>query len=143
VRIRPATPSDQSTIVRLVRDANLNRMNLQWRNFLVAEDNGAVVGIGQVRTHGDGSRELASMVVVPSRRGDGIGTALIEELIVRHPAVVLHLTCRRELRGYYERFGFIRLESTEYPPYFKRLMPLVNFVAGIFGQQVLVMRRGV
>ncbi|HEY2941485.1 MAG TPA: hypothetical protein VGN09_03535, partial [Vicinamibacteria bacterium] len=67
VTIRPATQADQATIVRLVRRANLNRMNLRWPNFLVAESDGGVVGIGQVKTHRDGSRELASMVVVSER----------------------------------------------------------------------------
>ena len=141
VTIRPATKADQSTIVRLVREANLNRMSLRWPHFLVAEEDGAIVGIGQVKTHGDGSRELASMVVVPERRGLGIGRALIESLIARYPDEVLHLTCRRELGGYYERFGFRRLISSEYTPYFRRLIPTLNFVARLFRTQILVMRR--
>jgi N-acetylglutamate synthase-like GNAT family acetyltransferase len=141
VTIRPATQADQATIVRLVRQANLNRMNLRWPNFLVAESDGGVVGIGQVKTHRDGSRELASMVVVSERRGQGVGTALIEKLIAEHPNTTLHLTCRRELGGYYERFGFVRLRSSEYTPYFRRLIPIVNFLAGFFGQEILVMRR--
>jgi N-acetylglutamate synthase-like GNAT family acetyltransferase len=141
VTIRPATQADQATIVRLVRQANLNRMNLRWPNFLVAESDGGVVGIGQVKTHRDGSRELASMVVVSERRGQGVGTALIERLIAQHPNTTLHLTCRRELGGYYERFGFVRLPSSEYTPYFRRLIPIVNFLAAFFGQEILVMRR--
>src|SRR5213594_481541 len=117
--IRLAVSTDQRTIRALVRSAGINPMNLAWPNFLVAEEDGAVVGIGQVKTHGDGSRELASMVVVPERRGQGIGRALIESLIDRYPHEVLHLTCRRELGVYYERFGFRRLVSSEYTPYFR------------------------
>jgi amino-acid N-acetyltransferase len=138
--IRPATEADQATIVRLVREANLNRMDLHWPNFVVAEDDDAVIGIGQVKRHGDGSRELASMAVVPGRQGQGVGGAIIETLLAREPGV-LHLTCRRELEGYYARFGFRRLERAEYPPYFARLMPIVNLVARLFGTRILVMRR--
>jgi N-acetylglutamate synthase-like GNAT family acetyltransferase len=94
--IRPATEADQPTIVRMIREARLNRMSLQWPNFVVAEEGGAIVGVGQVKAHGDGSRELASIAVAPARQGEGIGRALIEALLAREPGT-LHLTCRREL----------------------------------------------
>ena len=48
----------------------------QWPNFVVAEDGGTIVGIGQVKTHGDGSRELASIAVIPARQSQGIGGRL-------------------------------------------------------------------
>ena len=140
--IRPATAADQPTISRLIKEANLNRMSLEWPHFVVAEEEGAIVGLGQVKPHGDGSRELASIAVVPARQGEGIGSAIIKTLLARESGVVLHLTCRREMGGYYERFGFRRLATAEYPPYFKRLMPIVNVVARLFGTQILVMRRG-
>ena len=140
VTIRPAIEADQPTIVRMVREANLNRMDLHWPNFVVAQDGDAIVGIGQVKQHGDGSRELASMAVVPERQGQGIGGQIIRTLIAREPGV-LHLTCRRELRGYYERFGFRLLTRAEYPPFFRRLMPIVNLIAPLFGTRILVMRR--
>jgi N-acetylglutamate synthase-like GNAT family acetyltransferase len=119
-------------------------MSLNWPNFVVAQedrkDDGEVVGVGQVKAHGDGSRELASIVVVPAHQGSGIGSAVIRTLLASHPGV-LHLTCRRELQGYYERFGFRRLDRAEYPPYFARMIPLVNLVGRFGGIQILVMRR--
>jgi N-acetylglutamate synthase-like GNAT family acetyltransferase len=140
LEIRPATAEDQATISRLVKDARLNPMSLDWPNFLMAEEGGEVVGVGQVKAHGDGSRELASIVVVPERQGGGIGSEVIRTLLASH-AGVLHLTCRRELQGYYERFGFRRLDRAEYPPYFARMIPLVNLVGRFGGFQILVMRR--
>jgi N-acetylglutamate synthase-like GNAT family acetyltransferase len=140
--IRPATSADQATIIRLIKEANLNRMGLKWPNFVVAEEDGAIVGLGQVKSHGDGSRELASIAVVPARQGQGIGSTVIKTLLAREQVVVLHLTCRRELGGYYERFGFRRLVAAEYPPYFRRLIPVINVIVRLFGTQILVMRRG-
>ena len=116
-------------------------MSLNWPNFVVAEEDGAIVGLGQVKAHGDGSRELASIAVVPARQGQGIGRALIAALIARYPNAVLHLTCRRELEGFYRRFGFRSLERAEYPPYFGRMIPLVNLIMRPFGTRILVMRR--
>jgi N-acetylglutamate synthase-like GNAT family acetyltransferase len=139
--IRPAIEADQPTIRRLINDARLNPMSLDWPNFVVAEDEGAIVGVGQVKAHGDGSRELASIAVVPARQRQGIGRALIEALLAREPGVILHLTCRRELQSFYERFGFRSLQPAEYPPYFRRFIPLVNLVMRLSGTQILVMRR--
>jgi amino-acid N-acetyltransferase len=141
LKIRPASEEDQPTIRRFVTDARLNPMSLNWPNFVVAEEDGEVVGVGQVKAHGDGSRELASIVVVPARQGHGIGSAVIRTLLATNPGGVLHLTCRRELQGYYERFGFRRLNPAEYPPYFGRMIPLVNFIGRFAGMQILVMRR--
>jgi N-acetylglutamate synthase-like GNAT family acetyltransferase len=139
--IRSATEADQPTIRRLIKAANLNRMSLDWPNFVMAEEDGEIVGLGQIKTHGDGSRELASIAVVPARQGQGIGGAIIEALLGREPNAVLYLTCRRQLEGFYTRFGFVRLERADYPRYFRRLIPIINFVARFFQTEVVVMRR--
>ena len=138
--IRPATLTDQETIRLLIKEAHINRMSLHWPNFLVAEDGGAIVGVGQVKTHGDGSRELASIAVIPARQSQGIGGAIIKALLARELGIV-HLTCRAQLQGYYERFGFRRLEPPEFPLYFRRMIPFINVVARLVGTRILVMRR--
>src|SRR2546428_12318467 len=140
--IRPATENDQSAIRRLIGEVRLPRMNLQWPNFVVAEEDGEVVGMGQVKSHGDGSRELASIAVLPKRQGQHIGSAVIKALLAREAGVVLHLSCRRELEGYYERLGFRRIERAAYPPYFRRTLSLVKPIVGLFGIHLIVMRRG-
>ncbi len=139
--IRPATEADQPRILRLIKEVRLPRMNLRWPNFVVAEEDGEVIGMGQVKSHGDGSRELASIAVVPARQDQGIGTAIIKTLLAREPGVVLHLSCRRELEGYYERFGFARLEPASYPPYFRRTTLLFSRISPLFGIHLIVMRR--
>jgi N-acetylglutamate synthase-like GNAT family acetyltransferase len=139
--IRPATENDQPAIRRLIAEVRLPRMNLQWPNFVVAEEDGEMVGMGQVKSHGDGSRELASIAVRPKRQAQHIGTAVIKALLAREEGVVLHLSCRRELEGYYERFGFRRVERAAYPLYFRRALSLVKPIVGLFGIHLIVMRR--
>jgi len=138
--LRDATIEDQPTIRQIVRAANINPTGLDWPRFIVAEDAGAIVGVGQVKPHRDGTRELASIAVLPARQGQGIGTAIIQDLVRREKAT-LHLTCRSRLQGYYERFGFRRLESRDYPPYFARMLPILNTLGRFFRVQVIVMRR--
>ena len=139
--IRPATEKDQPAIRHVVAEVHLPRMNLQWLNFVVVEEDREIVGMGQVKSHGDGSRELASIAVVPKRQGDGVGTAVIKTLLGRELGVVLHLSCRQELEGYYERFGFRRVERAEYPPYFRHTTGMATLITRFFGIHLIVMRR--
>ena len=138
--IRDAAVKDSATIRGIVRAANINPTGLDWPRFLVAEDGDEIVGVGQVKQHRDGTRELASIAVIPDRQGQGIGSAIIRELLGRETGVV-HLTCRSQLQGYYERFGFRRLEPREYPPYFARRMPMINAFLRPFRIRIIVMRR--
>jgi N-acetylglutamate synthase-like GNAT family acetyltransferase len=141
LRIRPATEGDQPTIGRFIKEAHLPRLNVHWPNFVVAEEDREIIGVGQVKSHSDGSRELASITVAPARQRAGIGAAVINALLAREAGVVLHLSCRRELESYYERFGFRRIAQAAYPPYFRRTTSLVNLITRNFGLHLVVMRR--
>lgn len=135
--IRPATADDQRAITALVRQAGINPMSLHWEHFLLAEDRGRIVSIGQVKMHRDGSRELASIATVSDRQREGLATAIIHALVAREPGT-LYLTCRASTCPFYERFGFRRVEQTEdLPSYFRRLMRVARIffnVAGLFGR---------
>jgi N-acetylglutamate synthase-like GNAT family acetyltransferase len=100
--IRPATEADQAEITRIVRSSNINPFGLHWPRFLIAEDQGRIVGVGQVKQHGDGSRELASIAVIPEYRHKGIATAIVNALLARESGV-LYLTCRRQMEPFNNR----------------------------------------
>jgi amino-acid N-acetyltransferase len=125
VTIRPATAADAWTIRRIVWQARINPTGLNWRRFLVAEEAGRVVGVAQVKPHAGGSRELASLAVVPERQGAGTGSALIRALLGREGRP-LYLSCRRELVSYYARFGFREVGWPELPPGLARRHRLAN-----------------
>ena len=121
-QIRPATQADQPAITAMVRAAGINPLSLHWPRFRVAEDAGRVVGVAQIKLHGDGSRELASLAVAPDRQGLGIGGALIQHLLAQPEGQPpLYLMCAHPLESYYIRFGFRRVERAEMPPYFRRM----------------------
>ena len=121
VVLRKATTRDRSTMWALVRRARLNPLGLDWRPFVIAEEAGQVIGIGQIKPHRDGSRELASLVVLRDRRGQGVGSLLIRSLLADQPPP-LYLMCDSPLEAYYTRFGFRRLQHTEMPRYFRRML---------------------
>jgi N-acetylglutamate synthase-like GNAT family acetyltransferase len=127
VVIREATEADQAAIRAIIREAQLNPMDLDWPRFLVAEDGGQIVGIGQVKPHGDGSRELASIAVVPGRQRGGIGRQIIRALLARE-AGPLYLVCMDDHETYYQQFGFRRVEVAALPRTFRRLYRLGRLV---------------
>ena len=120
--LQAATSAQAGAIQALVRAARLNPLGLDWRRFVVAlDENGAVVGCGQVKPHRDGSWELASIVVAPAWRGRGVARAVIEYLLVGSPRP-LWLTCVTTLAPFYARFGFRQVTAPgQMPPYFRRL----------------------
>jgi N-acetylglutamate synthase-like GNAT family acetyltransferase len=146
VVIRPATEADQAEIKRIVRSSNINPFSLRWPRFLVAEDQGRIVGVGQVKQHGDGSRELASIAGIPEYRHKGIATAVVNALLARESGV-LYLTCRRQMEPFYNRFGFVTAGREEVSPYFRRIAWATNpprFLARLFGfgeEGGLIMKR--
>lgn len=126
--IRRATAEDAREIRRLIWRVGINPLSLNWQRFLVAVDEaGRVIGTGQIKPHGDGTRELASIAVQPEWQGKGIGRAIIERLLAEN-ALPLYLTCRAEMEPYYLRFGFHALQATDMPPYFRRIYRLASLL---------------
>ena len=119
--LRMASESDSAVIRKLVHDARINPMNLDWRRFLIAESpEGKVAGIGQIKLHGTDLLELASIVVEPEYRGLGVARLIINHLLETHPKPV-YLMCRSQLESFYKKFGFRVLAVDEMPDYFRRL----------------------
>lgn len=134
--IRPARQSDRWTIRLIVWRARINPFDLAWQRFLVAEENGKLIGVGQIKPHADGSRELASIAVTLSHQHKGVASMLILALLANEQGLV-YLTCRAPLELFYARFGFRRATELELPPYFRRIARWSQ----VFRQPVLVMVR--
>jgi amino-acid N-acetyltransferase len=140
-RLRKAGRADRAAINRLIAGEHLNPMGIDWQRFLLAVDlDGRIAGCAQVKPHGDGTRELASLVVLPSYRGQGLARRLIETLQTEAQPP-LYLTCRSSLVSLYQRFGFRLVEDEELTPYFRRLKGLVSFLQRVarFSEGLAVM----
>jgi amino-acid N-acetyltransferase len=141
--LRQAAASDAVAIRQLIRDVRINPIGLDWPRFLLAVTlEGELIGCGQVKPHGDGTRELASIAVVPSWRGRGVARAIIERLLADHPGV-LYLTCMASNGPLYEKFGFRSIGTDEMPPYFRRLAHLARTFSALrlSPEKLLVMKR--
>ncbi len=144
VQVRSARETDSSAIKSLIHAMQLNPMDLNWRHFVVAEtSDGQFAGCGQVKTHSDGSRELASLAVVESMRKRGVARLIINDLTQNHPRP-LYLMCREELTVFYRQFGFEIVAESEMPAYFKRLARLTKMMKSLklMSERIMVMRLG-
>ena len=114
VIVRPAGEADRSTIQSVLRSAGLSWRRVQWPGFLVAEDQGQLIGVGQVRPLRGGGRQLARVAVVRERRGEGIGSKVIRALIARESGP-LYGICLLEMSSFYEQLGFTIATLHELP----------------------------
>jgi len=120
--IRKARKEDFPAIRKLIHSVQINPMGLDWRRFLVAfSAENEILGCGQIKPHGDGSIELASIAVQKHARGHGVARAVIEELLVREPIRPVYLMCRARLETLYVKFGFMAIGAAEMPHYFQQI----------------------
>jgi amino-acid N-acetyltransferase len=119
ITIRPALQEDQETITSFIRQAKLNPRNLHWQNFLVAEKDGEIVGIRQVKVYSQGTREVASGFVLPQYRRQGISAQLMKALLARVTGP-LYTMVNEKRSAYYEQFGFRRVEVSQLPSDFRK-----------------------
>ena len=118
ITIRPAVEADQPIIISLVQQAKLNPRNLHWEHFLLAEENGKILGIRQVKIHKQGTREVASGFVLPEYRRQGISAQLMNALLAREKGP-LYTMVNEKRSAYYEQFGFRRVDVNRLPSDFR------------------------
>lgn len=130
-QVRAARAEDEPAIKQLIRETRLNPMGLKWPNFVVAEDEqGQFIGCGQIKTHKNGVRELASIAVVKAWRGRDVATTIIAELLNR-ATFPLYLMCASHLVPFYEKFTFVEIKDAAAIPHpfrrFRRFIRMLNF----------------
>ncbi len=138
-RIRPARADEESIIRSLIRRERLDPMNVHWQNFLVAEEDSGIIGIGQVKPY-PGGRELGSLVVVPEHRRDGVGAAIINALIARENGPLV-LFCLAFRESYYAKFGFRCASLRDLPTSLKMKYAIGSFFTRLFGYGLITMAR--
>lgn len=138
--IREAHAEDDALIKQMIREAGLDRSKLIWQNFLMAEMDGQVVGIGQVRHHADGAKELGSLVTKKGYQSKGVAGQIIAALEARHEKP-MYLFCLNKMEPFYNRFGYQRIEDGRELPWALRRKYRLTHIVRLFGFCVLIMRK--
>jgi len=140
--LAPALEADFPAIKALVDETGINPMGLDWRRFVIARSaQGEFIGCGQLKPHGDGTTELASIAVKESWRRQGVASAIIAELLAAAPRP-LYLTCLEHNGSFYAKSGFRVIRGAELPKYFSRLSRLAGLVGFLtrMPEKMLVMK---
>ena len=140
--IRLARETEAAQIRDLIHLAGINPMGLDWKRFVVAvNDRDEMIGCGQLKPHGEGIFELASIAVYPEDRGKGVARLIIEHLLKDSPRP-LYLMCESSLGPLYEKFGFRGIPYEEMPRYFQRISKLAGLVTALARREerLLVMK---
>jgi N-acetylglutamate synthase-like GNAT family acetyltransferase len=107
MRIRRAAPPDRAPIRLLAGKLGLDYPGMEGDAFWLAEDDGETVGaIGLIR-HPD-CLELVGLGVGESRRGSGLGRALVGALLAETPGDVYLATI---VPDFFALCGFVRAPS--------------------------------
>lgn len=138
--IREARAEDEAIIKQMIREARLDPSKLLWQNFVMAEVNGGIVGIGQVRHHEDGARELGSLVTKKEYQGQGIAGEIIAALESRYNKP-MYLFCLGKMETFYNRFGYQRVEDGRTLPWALRRKYRLTRIMRLIGLRVIIMRK--
>jgi amino-acid N-acetyltransferase len=124
--IRPALQADVEDIVRIVNHYAEQNLML-WRTpeqiecvlsgFVVAEENGSVVGCGSLVELTPQLTEVRSLAVSPDYRGRGLGGQLVRHLVRRAREAGYEQVCALTLReGFFNRLDFTTVDRWALAP---------------------------
>jgi len=129
--LRSARESESTQIRDLIHLTGINPMGLDWKRFVVAvNERDEMIACGQIKSHGQGIPELASIAVHPEWRGQGVARAIIERLLNDSPRP-MYLMCESSMEAMYEKFGFRGVSYEEMPRYFQRISKLAGMVTAL------------
>jgi amino-acid N-acetyltransferase len=135
IAIRPARREDREAVVALMRGERLNPVGRNIMNFKVAESQGRIIGAAQMRKHGDGARELGSLIVAREWRRQGVASLLIGAWISDCADPIYMITASAHA-AHYDRFGFAPCAARRAPRSIR-----FNFMMGRLGRIVSLLMR--
>ena len=140
IQLRPALAEDQPTILAMIREARLDPTSLKWQNFTLAQSDGHIVGIAQIKPFAD-CREFGSFAVRREWRNRGVGKLLIETLLA-HETGDVYLMCNAPMMPYYRKYKFEQIGFDVAPGTLRRKL-LFTFLLRVFGVRIVCMKKGV
>ena len=142
MRVRRATPNDGARISELidlfVADGTLlprspEFVSMHAANFIVAEDEGEVVGCVHLDEYAPSLAELRSLAVDPRSHGGGVGRSLVaatEALARKRGYATLFAVSNDE--AFFNKFGF----AVEHIPELDRERSEVSRYKGVFAKKL-------
>ncbi|HXX53111.1 MAG TPA: GNAT family N-acetyltransferase [Thermodesulfovibrionales bacterium] len=108
INIRLATEADVPFIEKNLRKHNFDTGNLDYNQFVVATENGAIVGFGRITKAGE-MYKIGCIVVIEEKRGHGLGSSIVRYLLEYSPVKILYVVT--DLVDYFKGLGFVAMRE--------------------------------
>ncbi len=105
-RVRHATEADMPFIEETMKKYHFDAENLTYSDFVVATENGKIVGFGSLKKTG-GIYEVGCVVVVEEKRSRGIGQLIAKHLVDFAPVDRVYAMTDRV--DYFKKLGFVEI----------------------------------
>ena len=108
VSIRQAAKGDLAFIEENLRKHNFDTVDLDYSQFVIASENGVIVGFGRLTKAGE-MYKIGCVVVVEEKRGHGIGSSIVRHLLEYSPVKILYVVT--DLVDYFKGLGFVEMKE--------------------------------
>ncbi len=126
VTIRHATESDMVFVEENLKKYRLDEDDLDASQFVVAAENGDIIGFGGLRKTVD-IYDIGCVVVIEQGRRRGIGASIIRHLLEYAPVKTVYVVT--DLVNYFKRLGFTEAKTKP-----KELMRHLEIACGVKGR---------
>jgi len=115
-----AGPEDELAIRDLLKELEGDRSQLGMSRFYIAKVDNNLIGCVRTKIIGDGGLELASLAVNKKYQGRGIGSGLVEELLLKETERPIFLLTEQSKESFYKKFNFNIIAPSDLPSEFKK-----------------------
>lgn len=115
-----ASLEDEPAIFDLLKTLEGDRSKFDITRFYVAKIDNNLVGCVRTRMFAGGCLELASLAVNKNYQGKGIGSRLVEQLLLKELERPIFILTELNKESFYSKFNFNIIEPSELPDEFKK-----------------------
>lgn len=114
-----ANPEDEPAIFSLLKELGGDRSKFDITKFYVAKDGDMLIGCVRTKPVGASCLELSSLAVNRNYQGQGIGSRLVKELLLREAGRPIFILTELNKENFYKKFNFNIIAPRELPYEFK------------------------
>lgn len=111
---------DESAIFELLKELNGDRSKFDIARFYIAKVDNNLIGCVRVKMLEGGCLELSSLTVNKNYQGRGIGSRLVEGLLLKELVRPIFLFTESNKERFYRKFNFNIVEPSELPAEFRK-----------------------
>jgi predicted N-acetyltransferase YhbS len=115
VKTRPAHAADRDAVSRILIEEGWQDGFVDVGQTWVTCKDGEVVGTARLIASSDDLVYVADVMVREDRRGSGIGSEMMREIMSSRGSAEFFLVCHPERVAFYERLGFVSEPKDSWP----------------------------